>query len=227
MYKKLIIVLVLVAALMLDAVPVQAAESNGMPFSDPYEYLKSKGYNPNDYPYYVVYWSEDSKGEVYRFLFSQERFVVKYSPASSNYSYVDIVPSEAYWDESHSSWKSSDSHVFCAFLVKSQAFFSINTTGYIRLLSLCSPGFDVIADKIVYSNYNIFDEENNLVFPTAPMKGHPAVEELVLGTLITHPMMEPVMTEILGLIPLVICLVIFYLGLRKAYQFLVENLRKA
>lgn len=231
MYKKLILVLVLVAALLLDAVPVYAAESDDLPFPDPVEYLKNRGDVPDweDYRYYVVYWYKDINNDLrYLFSFSQERFIVKTSPVtSSGHKFVSVVPKDAFWNGSY--WTCPDSKLPHLYLSCTDYgnYTIFNDSGFIDLMCAGS-GFDFcLSDGIMYSNYNIWDEENLLVFPTAPMKGHPAVVESILGTVVTHQMMEPTMTEILGLVPSVIGLIIFCLGLRKAYQFLVTHLRQA
>ena len=86
-------------------------------------------------------------------------------------------------------------------------------------------------DYLVYSsNVDILDSEGNLVFQVAPQVTPEEPEEVVqveLAPLMTSIEFSAVMSEVLGILPILLAVVIGLLALRKAIKLLSQMLHQA
>lgn len=80
------------------------------------------------------------------------------------------------------------------------------------------------------SNYDIYDENNELVFPQPPVEEETPVEEkqeITLAPIVEEVETEKTLMEVVGILPLIIVVVVSLVGLRKALKILLTVLKRA
>lgn len=79
--------------------------------------------------------------------------------------------------------------------------------------------FGVVSD-VVYSSYSICNSEGTVFFPVTPLT------RLVPVVRMEAPKMGEVLQEIIRILPMTLVVVVSFLGLRKAWNFLVTLLKR-
>ena len=88
-----------------------------------------------------------------------------------------------------------------------------------------SSGASGVSDinAVVYSNFDIKDSSGNVVFLSSPQQGEEA--QVILAPVVAQVEMSQTLSETVKLLPLIIVVVVSFLGLRKALRMLFRVLR--
>ena len=77
-------------------------------------------------------------------------------------------------------------------------------------------------NNILYSNSDIYDTSNNVVFQAPPQ-----VQPTIVASQVEEVEMNKTLQEILGILPVVIVVLVGLIAIRKAIQFLMTRMKKA
>ena len=213
MCKKLILVLLLVAALLLQTVSVYAATS-----LSPSDYLQTQGVDTTEFDEFLVSYSLENYNIVFMdrgthfhvYVISSGINMIWRERGTDNFDHV-------FFNGTDSSLKVRYYNLWLDGTFEMVTSFDVSANSSKSRDSMGSGYLPVYATTDIYTDTSC----SEIFFYKAP------TVSILLGVAEQVNMKELTMTEILGLVPLVIGLIIFCLGLRKAYRFLMSHLRQA
>lgn len=219
MKNKIVTMLLISVLVIMSCLPVYADSSLSYEVPDFEAYAESAGYDISKYPYYIIYAFENGGYLEFWCFWETSNFIQIENADKGTGSWSTLY---------YTGYHTIDNFVCCTVKTDMKGNYVSHSCTDSKNSGTLYKYFPVHA-KYLYSNHDVImkhtDGSVETVFMQAPFfEGH----KVTIGTAISaQTLQQPLKKQILFLVPLVISLVVFSMGLRKALATLFRALRQA